>query len=116
MCYFTLKMRRNGLLTSPRPNSKLKDHVEPTRLGFLPYHYLLVSTSQAGYLKYQDTSTGTLIKEQRTRLGACNVLEINQQNGIVHLGHQNGGFRWLCASLETKRLMVGWLPSLAQAP
>ncbi|KAL7418157.1 NUC141 domain-containing protein [Mrakia frigida] len=79
---------------------KLKDHVEPTALGFLPYHYLLVSTSQSGYLKYQDTSTGQLIKEQRTRLGGCNVLEVNGQSGIVHLGHQNG-------------TMTLWSPNLA---
>ena len=86
---------------------KLKSHIEPTRLEFLPYHWLLVSIvrayvlssrctsiniiqGNAGYLKYQDTSTGQLVVEHRTKLGACHTMCQNPQNAVIHLGHQNG--------------------------
>lgn len=31
----------------------LRNHIQPNVLDFLPYHFLLVSVGQAGYLKYQ---------------------------------------------------------------
>ncbi|KAH8096824.1 BING4CT-domain-containing protein [Cristinia sonorae] len=68
----------------------LKSHIEPTRLEFLPYHWLLVSVGNPGYLKYQDTSTGSLVVEHRTKLGACTTMTQNQHNAVIHLGHQNG--------------------------
>ncbi|KAF7324845.1 WD-REPEATS-REGION domain-containing protein [Mycena kentingensis (nom. inval.)] len=68
----------------------LKSHIEPTRLEFLPYHWLLASVGNAGYLKYQDTSTGQLLVEHRTKLGACNAMTQNLHNAVIHLGHQNG--------------------------
>ncbi|KAH9949714.1 BING4CT-domain-containing protein [Amylocystis lapponica] len=69
---------------------KLKSHIEPTRLEFLPFHWLLASISNAGYLKYQDTSTGQLLVEHRTKLGACSTMAQNIHNAVIHLGHQNG--------------------------
>ncbi|KAJ3859482.1 BING4CT-domain-containing protein [Lentinula novae-zelandiae] len=78
---------------------KLKAHVSPTRLEFLPYHWLLASVGTAGYLKYQDTSTGQLVAEHRTALGACSVLAQNSQNAVLYLGHQNG-----CVTLWTPNL------------
>ncbi|KAI0079128.1 BING4CT-domain-containing protein [Panus rudis PR-1116 ss-1] len=69
---------------------KLKSHIEPTRLEFLPYHWLLASIGNTGYLKYQDTSTGQLVVEHRTKLGACRTMTQNIHNAVIHLGHQNG--------------------------
>ncbi|KIP05890.1 hypothetical protein PHLGIDRAFT_107647 [Phlebiopsis gigantea 11061_1 CR5-6] len=69
---------------------RLKSHIEPTRLEFLPYHWLLASVGNAGYLKYQDTSTGKVIAEHRTKLGGCNTMCQNAHNAVIHLGHQNG--------------------------
>lgn len=88
---------------------RLKSHIEPTRLEFLPFHWLLASVvrhaarnhaiilclnsraqGNAGYLKYQDTSTGQLLVEHRTKLGACNTMTQNAHNAVIHLGHQNG--------------------------
>ncbi|KAI0635447.1 BING4CT-domain-containing protein [Trametes polyzona] len=69
---------------------KLKSHIEPTRLEFLPYHWLLVSIGNPGYLKYQDTSTGQVVVEHRTKLGACHTICQNPHNAVIHLGHQNG--------------------------
>ncbi|KAF9010004.1 WD40-repeat-containing domain protein [Cyathus striatus] len=68
----------------------LKAHIEPTRLEFLPYHWLLATIGNSGYLKYQDTSTGQLVTEHRTRFGACNAMTQNLHNAVIHLGHQNG--------------------------
>lgn len=69
---------------------KLDDHTDPTRLDFLPYHWLLVSVGRAGYLKYHDTSTGTLVSQHRTKLGPCDVMRQNPSNAIMHLGHKSG--------------------------
>ncbi|KAF8836563.1 BING4CT-domain-containing protein [Paxillus ammoniavirescens] len=69
---------------------RLKAHVEPTRLEFLPYHWLLASVGNTGYLKYQDTSTGLLVAEHRTKAGACRTMAQNRHNAVIHLGHQNG--------------------------
>ena len=52
-----------------------------------------------GYLKYQDTSTGQLVVEHRTKLGACNAMTQNFHNAVIHLGHQNG-----CVTLWTPNL------------
>ncbi|KAJ7363775.1 BING4CT-domain-containing protein [Mycena albidolilacea] len=77
----------------------LKAHIEPTRLEFLPYHWLLASIGNAGYLKYQDTSTGQLLVEHRTKFGACSAMAQNLHNAVIHLGHQNG-----CVTLWTPNL------------
>ncbi|KAJ7103776.1 WD40-repeat-containing domain protein [Mycena epipterygia] len=77
----------------------LKAHIEPTRLEFLPYHWLLASIGNAGYLKYQDTSTGQLLVEHRTKFGACSAMTQNLHNAVIHLGHQNG-----CVTLWTPNL------------
>ncbi|KZP04303.1 hypothetical protein FIBSPDRAFT_968251 [Athelia psychrophila] len=42
--------------------------------------------SQRGYLKYQDTSTGQLLVEHRTKFGTCNAMAQNRHNvPLVHL-------------------------------
>ncbi|KAI7866091.1 WD40-repeat-containing domain protein [Spinellus fusiger] len=69
---------------------RLKNHIEVNKLEFLPYHFLLASVGNAGYLKYQDTSTGQLVAELRTRLGPCKTMTQNPWNAVLHLGHSNG--------------------------
>jgi len=69
---------------------RLDDHNDPFCLDFLPYHWLLVSVGRAGWLKYHDTSTGELVSQHRTKLGACKVMRQNPSNAIMHLGHKNG--------------------------
>ncbi|KFY14139.1 hypothetical protein V491_06136 [Pseudogymnoascus sp. VKM F-3775] len=68
----------------------LKKHIEVTNMEFLPYHYLLATVGNAGYLKYQDTSTGQVVIEIPTRLGSPTSLKQNPHNAILHMGHQNG--------------------------
>ncbi|GAA5907866.1 hypothetical protein JCM6882_004577 [Rhodosporidiobolus microsporus] len=69
---------------------QLRNHIEVNAMTFLPYHFLLATIGNPGYLKYQDTSTGQQLAEHRTKLGSCNVLAQNAHNAMVHLGHQNG--------------------------
>ena len=68
----------------------LRSHVEPNRLQFLPFHFLLASVGNAGYLKYQDVSTGQLVAELRTKYGRCDVMRHNPFNAVMCLGHGNG--------------------------
>jgi U3 small nucleolar RNA-associated protein 7 len=69
---------------------KLHEHHDPMALEFLPYHWLLASVGRAGYLKYQDTSTGELVATLKTRMGPCSVMRQNPSNAVLHLGHTNG--------------------------
>lgn len=69
---------------------QLKAHIEVQRLEFLRYHFLLATVGNAGYLKYQDTSTGNLVAEHRTGLGPCSTMAQNPLTAVVHLGHSNG--------------------------
>lgn len=69
---------------------RLADHTDPSAMQFLPYHWLLASIGRAGWLKYQDTSTGQLVSQHRTRLGPCRVLRQNPANAVLHAGHSNG--------------------------
>ncbi|RPA95214.1 BING4CT-domain-containing protein [Choiromyces venosus 120613-1] len=68
----------------------LKNHIEVTNMEFLPYHFLLATIGNAGWLKYQDTSTGNLVSEHRTRLGSPTSMTQNTRNAIIHVGHGNG--------------------------
>ncbi|KAI9681307.1 MAG: Small subunit (SSU) processome component [Caeruleum heppii] len=68
----------------------LKKHLEVTHMEFLPYHFLLASIGNAGYIKYTDTSTGAMVMELPTRLGSPTAFTQNPYNAIIHAGHQNG--------------------------
>lgn len=69
---------------------QLKNHIDVLDMQFLPYHFLLATVGNTGYLKYQDTSTGQQVAEHRTKLGSCGVMAQNLHNAFIHLGHQNG--------------------------
>ncbi|BDA41031.1 WD repeat-containing protein 46 [Coccomyxa sp. Obi] len=68
----------------------LKEHTGVRRLDFLPYHFLLASIGEGGVLRYQDTSTGQIIAQHRTRMGTCDAMRQNPWNGVMQLGHANG--------------------------
>ena len=69
---------------------RLKQHIEVKHLEYLPYHYLLATAGQTGFLKYQDVSTGQLVSEIRTKLGPTTAMAQNPWNAVMHLGHSNG--------------------------
>ncbi|KAL7624327.1 putative U3 small nucleolar RNA-associated protein 7 [Parahypoxylon ruwenzoriense] len=68
----------------------LRKHQEVTHMEYLPYHFLLATLGMSGFLKYQDTSTGQLVTEIPTKLGAPVSLTQNPYNAVLHVGHQNG--------------------------
>lgn len=68
----------------------MKEHLEPSYLEFLPYHFLLVSASKAGYLKYLDVSLGEQIAELKTKRGQPTCISQNPMNALITLGHSSG--------------------------
>ena len=68
----------------------LRKHIEITNMEFLPYHFLLATVGNAGYLKYTDTSTGQMVIEMPMKLGSPTALAQNPSNAILHVGAQNG--------------------------
>jgi U3 small nucleolar RNA-associated protein 7 len=68
----------------------LDQHVEVEFMEFLPYHYLLATIGKAGWLKWQDTSTGKLVMQMGTKQGTPTAFGQNPYNAILHVGHQNG--------------------------
>jgi U3 small nucleolar RNA-associated protein 7 len=57
----------------------------------------------SGYLKYTDTSTGQMVAELPTRLGAPTSLAQNPWNAILHVGHQNGTVTLWSPNSQTRR-------------
>eukprot|EP01095_Lingulamoeba_sp_RSL-Kostka_P013007 TRINITY_DN525_c9_g1_i1.p1 TRINITY_DN525_c9_g1~~TRINITY_DN525_c9_g1_i1.p1 ORF type:complete len:553 (-),score=201.60 TRINITY_DN525_c9_g1_i1:29-1552(-) len=68
----------------------MKKHRKPTAIEFLPYHFLLVSIGEGGWIRWQDTSTGKLVSEFGTKLGTGYCIKQNIKNGVISLGHQRG--------------------------
>eukprot|EP00579_Thalassiosira_antarctica_P000275 CAMPEP_0201871422 /NCGR_PEP_ID=MMETSP0902-20130614/4341_1 /ASSEMBLY_ACC=CAM_ASM_000551 /TAXON_ID=420261 /ORGANISM="Thalassiosira antarctica, Strain CCMP982" /LENGTH=607 /DNA_ID=CAMNT_0048397407 /DNA_START=174 /DNA_END=1997 /DNA_ORIENTATION=- len=69
---------------------RLDGHRRVTGMEFLPYHWLLATVGSSGVLQYQDTSTGNLVSQHRTKLGPCRAICQNPFNSVLHLGHTNG--------------------------
>ncbi|KAL3799006.1 hypothetical protein HJC23_005145 [Cyclotella cryptica] len=69
---------------------RLDAHKRVFGMEFLPYHWLLATIGHGGFLQYQDTSTGLLVSQHRTKLGPCHVIRQNPFNAVLHLGHTNG--------------------------
>lgn len=92
--YFAAAQRKHAYIYDKRGVElhRLDAHPEPRALQFLPHHFLLASVGGdvSGSLTYQDVSTGQLVAQHRTRLGACSVMAQNQHNAVLVLGHGNG--------------------------
>ncbi|KAK4547929.1 hypothetical protein LTR36_010648 [Oleoguttula mirabilis] len=90
--YFAVAQKRNVYIYDHRGVEihNLDAHVEVTHMEFLPYHYLLATIGNAGWLKWQDTSTGKLVMQMGTKQGTPTAFGQNPYNGVLHVGHQNG--------------------------
>ncbi|KXT14518.1 hypothetical protein AC579_9562 [Pseudocercospora musae] len=90
--YFAVAQKRNVYIYDHHGVEihNLDQHVEVTHMEFLPYHFLLATIGKAGWLKWQDTSTGKLVAQVGTKQGTPTTLVQNPYNAIMHVGHQNG--------------------------
>eukprot|EP00359_Climacostomum_virens_P006747 CAMPEP_0204913120 /NCGR_PEP_ID=MMETSP1397-20131031/11124_1 /ASSEMBLY_ACC=CAM_ASM_000891 /TAXON_ID=49980 /ORGANISM="Climacostomum Climacostomum virens, Strain Stock W-24" /LENGTH=472 /DNA_ID=CAMNT_0052084309 /DNA_START=153 /DNA_END=1571 /DNA_ORIENTATION=- len=68
----------------------LKTHIEPVKIEFLPYHFLLVTANNYGFMKYLDVSTGKQIAEHRWRWEAVQDLKANPWNAVVNVADSRG--------------------------
>ena len=61
-------------------------------LDFLPYHFLLVSATDNGFLTWLDVSTGQIASQYRMDHSANKLtcMTQNRTNAIMHTGHPNG--------------------------
>ncbi|KAI5369143.1 putative WD repeat-containing protein WDR46/Utp7 [Septoria linicola] len=68
----------------------LDQHIEVTHMEFLPYHYLLATIGRAGWLKWQDTSTGKMVMQMSTKQKSPTAFTQNPYNAILHVGGHDG--------------------------
>ena len=65
---------------------RLAGHVRVTAMEYLPYHWLLATIGSTGFFQYQDTSTGDLVSQHRSKLGPCHAMRQSTFNSVIHLG------------------------------
>ena len=68
----------------------LKKLYRVCHLDFLPYHFLLVSASDNGFLSWLDVSIGQMIANFKTKKTNITSMKQNPYNGVVATSHPNG--------------------------
>lgn len=59
-------------------------------LDFLPYHFLIVSGSDTGFLSWLDVSTGTLVAQYPLKHEPIRIMAHNPYNGVTCTGDSRG--------------------------
>jgi U3 small nucleolar RNA-associated protein 7 len=90
--YFAVAQKRNVYIYDHQGVEihNLDQHIEVTHMEFLPFHFLLATIGNAGWVKWQDTSTGKLVMQMGTKQGTPTAFGQNPNNAVLHVGHQNG--------------------------
>lgn len=68
----------------------VRDLKNTKMLEFLPYHFLLVGATDAGFMNYFDTSTGEIASNIFIKDKNPTILKSNPANAIIHLGSNRG--------------------------
>lgn len=59
-------------------------------LEYLPYHFLVVSGSDTGFMSWLDTSTGQMVASYQSKLGPIRMMTQNPYNGVTCIGSSKG--------------------------
>lgn len=69
-------------------------------MEFLPYHFLLATCSERGWLSWLDVSTGGLVRQVNARMGRLSTLCQNPANALICLPHCRGVVSMWAPSVE----------------
>ncbi|KAK6089442.1 hypothetical protein P3W45_001579 [Vairimorpha bombi] len=68
----------------------VRENKNVKKLEYLPYHFLLVSSSSDGFLRYQDTTNGKFVGTVFIKDKHITDLKQNKSTAVVYTGHKNG--------------------------
>lgn len=75
-------------------------------LDYLPYHFLLVSGNDAGFLTWLDESRGEMVANYPTKLGPIRMMSHNPYNGLMCIGSKGVVSMWTANIREPAAKML----------
>ncbi|XP_068230632.1 WD repeat-containing protein 46 [Palaemon carinicauda] len=60
------------------------------KMEYLPYHFLLCTGGESGFLNWLDISLGQELLTVQTHKGRLEIMRQNPYNGVICCGHSNG--------------------------